>query len=79
MRALLTIILFITAIVLPWYVFFIAALVYAFRYFALELVLVAFCIDVYFGTTFVPYYTLGTLVILLVLEWYKANSSFYSA
>jgi hypothetical protein len=79
MRTLFAVFLFIIAVVAPWYVFFATALVYAFRYFALEILFITFMVDVYFGVGMLPAYTLGALSILILLEWYKTFSSFYNS
>lgn len=79
MRILFALGLLVSAVLLPWYVFFGLSLLYMFRYFAPELLVIAFCVDVYFGLGMVPLLTLSMLVLLLVVEWYKTFSSFYNA
>ena len=53
--------------------------VYAFRWHAYELLIAAACIDAYLGLGMgLPYYTLGTGCVLIVLEWLKPSLSFYT-
>ncbi len=79
MRIVFALLLFILAVLSPWYVFLGAATLYAFRYFALELLGVALIVDVYFGVSMFPKYTLAVLAIVFLLEWYKTYSSFYNS
>lgn len=78
MRTLFFLIIFICAVTLPVYVSIALALIYAFRYFSPELLIIAFVIDGYFGTSLLPLYTLATLFGLIAVEWYKSFSSFYN-
>jgi hypothetical protein len=79
MRIVFALGLFMAAILLPWYVFMGLALIYAFRYFAPEVLLITLCVDSYFGASMLPHLTMGMFVVLVVVEWYKTFSSFYNA
>ncbi len=67
-------------VVAPTPVFIGGALLYAFRYTAYELLLLAVCIDAYYGVGvfFVPYYTIITCAGLIFIEWMKPRISLYN-
>jgi hypothetical protein len=69
------------ATVAPTWVFVISALVYALYFTAYELILLALCIDAYYGNfsiTIVPYYVLITSASLIFIEWVKPHISVYN-
>ena len=59
----------------------VCALAYAFRYTAYELLALAFVLDGFYGVQFafsIPFYTLGALVALVIVEWLKPLISVYN-
>ena len=80
LRTVFFIILVFATVVAPTPVFIIGALAYAFRYTAYELLLLAVCIDAYYGvgTFLVPYYTIITCIGLIFIEWLKPRISLYN-
>ena len=79
-RILLFTILVFATVVAPTPIFIVGALAYAFRYTAYELLLLAVCIDAYYGVGHlsVPYYTIITSVGLFFIEWMKPRISLYN-
>lgn len=70
-RAIFLLLLVILAATGPAAVFAVAAFVYLCMYRAFELVLLAACIDAYFGTGNVPYYFIVTTLTVLAAESVK--------
>lgn len=71
-RTLSFILLIVGAIALPGWVLLPFALAYAFFFRAYELLVLAACIDAYFGiAAHLPYYTICTLIMLVSVEWLK--------
>ena len=69
---------FLGTLLTPWLLLPFAAL-HAFSWFALELVFIGFCTDVFFGVSHtVPYYTLGAAGLVMVAEWIKPQLSMYT-
>ncbi len=65
----------------PTWVFVIASLLYALYFTAYELIILALCIDAYYGnlgTSFIPYYVLITSASLIFIEWVKPHISVYN-
>lgn len=55
------------------------ALWHALNWRAYELLIIAVCADAYFGISYtIPYYTISTLIILIVAEWLRVHLSFYT-
>lgn len=53
------------------------AMWHALNWRAYELIIIAVCADAYFGISYtVPYYTVSTLLILMVAEWLREHISF---
>jgi hypothetical protein len=50
---------------------------YALRWFGLELIVLGFAIDVTFGTYQWPLYTIGAVLIVAFVEWWKPTLSVY--
>lgn len=63
--------------VLPLWVFALGVVLYAARWFALELLVLAAIIDVVFSPTLVPWYTLSTVLIMCAVEWSKSILTVY--
>ncbi|MEX0931087.1 MAG: hypothetical protein WDZ68_02205 [Candidatus Paceibacterota bacterium] len=62
--------------VTPWILAPLVVL-YALHWRAYELLIVAACIDAYFGVaSSIPYYTVSVLMILIVMEWVKPSLLF---
>jgi hypothetical protein len=55
----------------PVPVFVVLLIVYMYRYTAYELIVIAACIDAFFGWSVVPYYLVGTTVAIVLMEWVK--------
>jgi hypothetical protein len=70
----------ITAAVGPLFIYIAVTLGYLFMYMGIEVVLVAFCIDGYFGygRGLWPWYTLGTLIALIVVRLVRPYISLYN-
>lgn len=68
MRLLAFLILIFVIVWLPWWVLLLYCCWYAGRFFAIELLLVAACLDVYFGVAGIPYYTLSATGLVLSIE-----------
>ena len=67
------------ASVAPTALFIVCALAYALRYTAYELIVIAAAIDAYYGMgTSVPYYTICTILGVLIIEWMKPRISLYN-
>ena len=80
MRILLFIVLMIACTVMPWQLLFLLGIAYA-LYFeeAYELILLAVLIDGYYGVNApLPYYTVSTVALLLVVEWAKPRLLIYN-
>lgn len=80
-RIIFFLILVCLATFVPTWVYVIAALVYALYFTAYELIILALCIDAYygnFGISLVPYYVLATSVCLVCIEWVKPHISVYN-
>jgi hypothetical protein len=79
-RILLFCVLVFATVVAPTPVFIAIALLYAFRYTAYELLLLAVCIDAYYGVgqILIPYYTITTCVALILIEWMKPRIWLYN-
>ncbi len=72
MRIIAFIVLIFICTLLPWYLALACACVYAFYYTAYELLILALMIDAYYGAySVVPYYTLGTVMILVSVDFIK--------
>lgn len=80
LRIVFFIILLILVIVAPVALLAVCAFLYALRYTAYELIVVAGAIDAYYGLGLsgVPYYTLITIGALIVIEWQKPRFSVYN-
>lgn len=78
-RILFFILIVIAGCVAPTIVFAAAALLYALRYTAYELLVLAACIDGYYALegTMLPYYTLSFCAGMLFLEWIKPQVRAY--
>lgn len=77
-RVALAILLFLSAIFLPIWLVAPLAAVYAWYYFAIEIIFMATFIDAYFGvTTDWPYYTLFALVVVLASLYIKTNFTIF--
>jgi len=78
-RLLLCIALVVCAVVLPVWLFAIAAFAYALYYTAYELLLITALLDAFYGGgIFIPYYTIACAVVLIMLEWVKPRLSVYN-
>jgi len=79
MRWIAGIIILTVSIFVPPLVILPLAILHALSWFALELVVFAVLIDVYFGVGSIwPYYTLAALLIVFVVEYIKPYLTFYS-
>ena len=79
MRLIAGLIIFIVSIFVPPLVILPLAILHSLSWFALELIIFAALIDVYFGVVSgLPYYTLGAIIIVLVVEYLKPYLTFYS-
>lgn len=80
LRPFLFILLFVLAVALPTPFLIIAGLIYALRYTAYELILIAFSIDAFYGlhTPLLPYYTITAVLGLIFIEWLKPHLSVYN-
>lgn len=74
------IIIFILGVVGPFEAFLLAAVVYALRFTAYELIVFAAMIDAYYSISYetFPKYTLVTVGGLFILEWIKQQLSLYN-
>ena len=79
MRLIAGLIIFVVSIFVPPLVILPLAILHALSWFALELIVFAALIDIYFGVVSdLPYYTLSAIVIVLVVEYLKPYLTFYS-
>lgn len=83
MRVLAFICMIFLAAILPWWLLFITAVVYAFFYDAWELLFIGFALDVFFGQPLpwlpIPIlYTAAAALIVIVAEAVKPWFAFYS-
>lgn len=71
-RTLLAILMFLSALFLPVWLVVVLAGLYAWRFFALELIFIAALVDAYFGLAVSwPYYTIGAFTIIVMAEYAK--------
>lgn len=71
--------LLIVSTIVPHFIFLPAALLYALVWRGYELIVLAICIDAYFGVGHhIPYYSLYTSVIVLGAEWIKPSLLVYN-
>ena len=75
MRLLALVGIILVAVWLPFWACLLCALVYAFFYFAWDLVLVGICIDILFGIGLWPYYALCIGVIVYGIELLRPKLS----
>lgn len=69
------------AVVAPTPILAICACAYALRYTAYELIILAMCIDGFYGIgspILIPYYTIVACIGLIVIEWIKPHISVYN-
>lgn len=64
----------------PLWLFVLCAIAYMFRFTAYEVIVLGVCIDVYYGGggISIPYYTLGSTLLLLLIEYAKPYISLYN-
>ena len=73
-RAVLSLLMFLFAIFLPFWLLVPIAIAYAIRFWAFELIIFAALIDAYFGAVVDwPYYTIGALAIVVLAELAKEH------
>lgn len=81
MRGLLFIVLLIVGFVGPWWLLFLCAGLYAFRYAAYELLLLGFLLDMSYGAgseAYPVYYTLGAAALIALAAFIKPRLTFYN-
>ena len=77
MRIAALIVITFIGLVTPLWVFMAFAFLYALRWFALELVLVALLFDAVFLVGAIPLYTLFTVSLIFIVEWFRPTLSVY--
>lgn len=77
MRIVALIALTFIGLVTPLWVFMAFAFLYALRWFALELVLVALLFDAVFLVGTVPLYSLLIVGLIFIIEWFRPTLSVY--
>jgi len=77
-RLIALVILTAATVLLPAVLLVPLVLIYAFNFWAWELILLAVLIDAYFGSAVVaPYYTYGAIALVLIAEYSKKNLSLF--
>lgn len=79
MRVLFVMLVGLSALVGPAWLFFIAAGLFSVRYCGYEAIIIAALIDAYFGMGGIPFYLLVTTTGVIVLEWLKPKVTLYTA
>lgn len=67
--------------VVPTPLYAIAAIAYALRYTAYELIIIGVLVDAFYGSSthlLIPYYTMATCIGLILMEWIKPRISLYN-
>jgi hypothetical protein len=79
MRLTAYIILIFLSTLLPWYLLSVLVLMYALRYTAYELIVLAIAIDAYYGVYYtLSYYTFAAVALLICVEWAKPRFLIYN-
>ena len=79
-RTIFFIIIIILAATGPFLLLLVLSSIYAFKYTAYELLLVAAMIDAFYGmgSWLIPYYLCGTTLALMCLQWLKPHLTMYN-